>query len=249
MWKLSSSHSAAGGSGSPRWTSSAAARYARRADARRRLRAATSANRALGRRKCCQVGRMRPEPSSSGERLRPFLELLQAQELGSSDREGRLTTGPSPREQSDRFLLRAHGCVGWMLPSTPARHQQPRCHAAPSGDEGEPRAYVGGAQTHCKICNHYHNRQEVFDRLTNDVDQTISGCWRRGTTWRNPCTVLSIMTVTRILQLADGEELISESSDRAAASSVIEDPRRGALDRRQAADRPSRDVVLRDLVV
>jgi hypothetical protein len=50
------------------------------------------------------------------------------------------------------------------------------------------------------------------------------------------CSLLSClsMTVTRIVQLADGEELISyESGERQRTSTWLEDPRRGAIERRQ----------------
>lgn len=56
------------------------------------------------------------------------------------------------------------------------------------------------------------------------------------------CSLLSSvrMTVTRIVKLADGEEMISfESSERSRASSVVDDPRRGALERRGAAEAAS----------
>ena len=43
------------------------------------------------------------------------------------------------------------------------------------------------------------------------------------------------MTTTRIIQLADGEELISYESERARRI-VMDDPRRDALERRANAD-------------
>ena len=50
------------------------------------------------------------------------------------------------------------------------------------------------------------------------------------------CSLLACltMTVTRIVQLADGEELISyESGERQRTSTWLDDPRRGAIERRQ----------------
>jgi hypothetical protein len=44
------------------------------------------------------------------------------------------------------------------------------------------------------------------------------------------------MTTTRILQLADGEELISYETSERPRPTVMDDPRRGALERRDAAD-------------
>lgn len=44
------------------------------------------------------------------------------------------------------------------------------------------------------------------------------------------------MTTTRILQLADGEELISYETSERARPIVMDDPRRGTLERRSAAD-------------
>jgi hypothetical protein len=44
------------------------------------------------------------------------------------------------------------------------------------------------------------------------------------------------MTVTRIVQLVDGEELISyESAERPRTSVSVDDPRLGALERRASA--------------
>lgn len=44
------------------------------------------------------------------------------------------------------------------------------------------------------------------------------------------------MTVTRIVKLVDGEELISyESGERSRTSLWLDDPRRGALERRASA--------------
>ena len=49
------------------------------------------------------------------------------------------------------------------------------------------------------------------------------------------CSLLSSlsMTVTRIVQLADGEELISYESGERQRTSWLDDPRRGAIERRQ----------------
>ena len=52
------------------------------------------------------------------------------------------------------------------------------------------------------------------------------------------CSLLTSlrMTVTRIVQLVDGEELISyESGERQRTSFPLDDPRRGALERRASA--------------
>lgn len=52
------------------------------------------------------------------------------------------------------------------------------------------------------------------------------------------CSLLSSvsMTVTRIVKLVDGEELISyESVERPRTSLSLDDPRRGALERRASA--------------
>lgn len=49
------------------------------------------------------------------------------------------------------------------------------------------------------------------------------------------------MTVTRIVQLADGEELISyESPERPRATLVIDDPRRSVLELRGLAEKSQR---------
>lgn len=44
------------------------------------------------------------------------------------------------------------------------------------------------------------------------------------------------MTVTRIVQLTDGEELVSFEPVEALTASVLDDPRRGALERRGAVE-------------
>ena len=44
------------------------------------------------------------------------------------------------------------------------------------------------------------------------------------------------MTTTRILQLADGEELISYDTTERVRRIVVDDPRRGTLERRADAD-------------
>lgn len=53
------------------------------------------------------------------------------------------------------------------------------------------------------------------------------------------------MTTTRIIQLADGEEMISFETERVRPI-VMDDPRRGALERRVAADAPVDRGALRD---
>ena len=44
------------------------------------------------------------------------------------------------------------------------------------------------------------------------------------------------MTTTRILQLVDGEELISYDTSDGVRRIVVDDPRRGTLERRAGAD-------------
>ena len=44
------------------------------------------------------------------------------------------------------------------------------------------------------------------------------------------------MTTTRIIQLADGEELISYDTGERVRRIVMDDPRRGALERRAIAE-------------
>jgi hypothetical protein len=44
------------------------------------------------------------------------------------------------------------------------------------------------------------------------------------------------MTTTRIIQLADGEELISYETSERVRPIVVDDPRRGTLERRSAAN-------------
>ena len=44
------------------------------------------------------------------------------------------------------------------------------------------------------------------------------------------------MTTTRILQLVDGEELISYDTSEKVRRIVVDDPRRGTLERRASAD-------------
>jgi hypothetical protein len=45
------------------------------------------------------------------------------------------------------------------------------------------------------------------------------------------------MTVVRIVQLVDGEEIISFESVERSSEACADDPRRGALERREASDR------------
>jgi hypothetical protein len=52
--------------------------------------------------------------------------------------------------------------------------------------------------------------------------------------WRAPCSIECM--VTRIVQLVDGEELISSDVDSRWSTSVLEDPRRRGLERRERLD-------------
>jgi hypothetical protein len=71
-------------------------------------------------------------------------------------------------------------------------------------------------------------------RNPREAIDEIAGLWHHDAM---ACSLLSsfTMTVISIVKLADGEEMISVvPRERSGASSVMEDPRRGSLERRGA---------------